>query len=124
MYDNSDRDKETFAHTHGHDYVPEEKTRRCKKRPSIFIKRVLKSEIGVFGKVKKHTRSYFTGYHCCLFCGVMQSNITKHLRTHRSKPEVQRMLTLERKKQLSKDQKKELVYIKEGLRKKGDHFLW
>ena len=114
-----DKSSETFEHSHNSLF--EERIRRCSNRPGLFIRRVMKSEVGVFGQQKKLIRSYFTGYHCCLFCGEMQSNILKHIKIHRSKPQVQRMLTLERKGKLSPIQKIELLELKSGIRKKGDH---
>ncbi len=122
--DNQEDDPNTFKHLHQlHD---EDIILRCKRKPGIYVKRVLKSEIGVFGKTKKNSRTYGTSYHCCLLCGEMQSNIIKHIRTHTANPGVGKFLELERKKKskkktITENQKRLMLHIKEDFRKRGDH---
>ena len=80
-----------------------------------------KSKTTVTGRVKKNDRVW-DRFHYCLHCPYKGSNISKHLRTHKDKTEIQEILQLEKDNPNDVQVKKTVKMQLELLRIKGDHF--
>ena len=119
-FQETSRETETDSsnHTHTHEHLPEEHIMRCNKVPGIFVRKITYNDGA--GDKCRNTRVY-NNYHCCCICGFLASNILKHLRTHKTNPEVAAMLALERKEEKNANDKRDIDLMHALLRNKGDH---